>query len=106
MQLSASCKRAIASGRDALVKASAGDHKPVYGVNTGFGSLYNVRISEEATDRLQVNLIRSHAAGTGPVVPYPIARLVVLLKILNFCPGNSGVRVELVQNWLMSLMRG
>jgi histidine ammonia-lyase len=70
--------------------------KTWYGVNTGFGSLYHVRISEDATDQLQLNLIRSHAAGTGPLVPYEIARLTLFLKILSFCHGNSGVRTELM----------
>ena len=67
-----------------------------YGINTGFGSLYHVKISDDATERLQQNLVRSHAAGTGPYMPYAIARAVILLKVQSFCPGNSGIRLELV----------
>src|SRR5690606_33862103 len=86
----------ISQSRASLEHAT-GKGETWYGVNTGFGSLYHIRISDDATDRLQENLIRSHAAGTGPMVPYAIARLTLLLKIMSFCPGNSGVRPELVQ---------
>lgn len=96
LSLSASCKDRIRSSRQYLDEATIGKGETWYGVNTGFGSLYNVRISDDATGRLQQNLVRSHAAGAGPLVPYPIARLTLLLKILSFCPGNSGVRPELV----------
>ena len=97
VRLSKSCQERIAHSREYLERATKESGEAWYGVNTGFGSLYNVRISDDATDRLQLNLIRSHAAGTGPVVPYEIGRIVTLLKILSFSTGYSGVRVELVQ---------
>ncbi len=95
--LSPSCSECIQRGRDFLERAIQEKDKNFYGINTGFGSLYNVSISPDAIERLQLNLIRSHAAGAGPLVPYEISRLVLLLKILSFCPGNSGVRVVLVE---------
>jgi len=97
ISLSDGCKERIHACRDFLEKEVKSGSKTFYGINTGFGSLYNVGISPDATERLQLNLVRSHAAGAGPLVPYEITRRVLLLKILNFCPGNSGVRLELVE---------
>ncbi len=71
--------------------------RPIYGINTGFGSLCHVRISEEEMGQLQLNLVRSHACGMGAEVPQELVRLMLLLKIQNMAAGYSGVRVELVQ---------
>lgn len=98
ISLTDDCRKRISRSRECLEEATSRGDRIVYGVNTGFGSLYNVRISEDATDRLQQNLIRSHAAGAGPLVPHDIARLTLLLKILSFCSGHSGVRLELVEH--------
>lgn len=95
--LSQACIDRIQRSRDFLDQAIKSNDKTWYGINTGFGSLYNVSISSDAIEGLQLNLIRSHAAGAGPLVPYEISRMSLLLKILSFCPGNSGVRVELVE---------
>lgn len=69
----------------------------IYGVNTGFGSLCNIRISNEDIEQLQTNLVRSHAAGVGDPVPPEIVRMMLLLKIQSLSYGYSGVRVELVE---------
>ncbi|MDI9337804.1 MAG: histidine ammonia-lyase [Alphaproteobacteria bacterium] len=69
-----------------------------YGINTGFGYLYSVKISNTALEDLQKNLIRSHACGTGEVVPLDIIKLMVLLKLKSFAFGYSGVSIELVEN--------
>jgi histidine ammonia-lyase len=55
--------------------------KPVYGVNTGFGSLCDRRISNEDLSKLQANLVLSHACGTGDEVPHNIVKLMLLLKV-------------------------
>jgi histidine ammonia-lyase len=68
-----------------------------YGINTGFGSLCNVAISASELSQLQYNLIVSHACGTGNEVPVQIVKLILLLKIKNFCYGHSGVSLSLVQ---------
>jgi len=68
-----------------------------YGINTGFGSLCNVRIAPEALAQLQENLVCSHACGMGDEVPQDIVRLMLLLKIHGLSQGYSGVRVQLVQ---------
>ncbi|MGB7786517.1 MAG: histidine ammonia-lyase [Salinimicrobium sp.] len=69
---------------------------PIYGINTGFGSLCNVKISSENLTRLQENLVMSHACGTGEKVSKPIIRLMLLLKIQSLSYGNSGVSLETV----------
>ncbi|MYA07436.1 MAG: histidine ammonia-lyase [Holophagales bacterium] len=68
----------------------------VYGVNTGFGQLAQVRIEEDELAHLQENLVRSHAAGVGDDLSDEIVRLVILLKVMALARGHSGVRLELV----------
>lgn len=75
----------------------------LYGVNTGFGKLASTRIAPERLAQLQVNLLRSHAAGTGPFLPAPVVRLVVALKALSLARGASGVRPAVVEALLALL---
>lgn len=69
----------------------------IYGINTGFGSLYNKVISDENLGLLQKNLVMSHACGMGNEVPEEITRLMLLLKIQSLSYGHSGVQLETVQ---------
>ncbi len=71
--------------------------RPIYGINTGFGSLYNVKISKENLTKLQENLMMSHACGTGDLVPEPIVKLMLLLKIQSLSYGHSGVQLQTVK---------
>ena len=64
---------------------------PIYGVNTGFGSLCNESISKENLEELQVNLVISHACGFGEEVPSSIVKLMLFLKIKSLSQGYSGV---------------
>ena len=79
------------------------DHKldnttaPIYGITTGFGSLHNKTISRDQLNKLQENLVKSHACGTGPVVREEIVRLMLLLKIHALSLGKSGVQVATIQ---------
>lgn len=66
--------------------------EPIYGVNTGFGKLAQTRIADEDLTDLQLNLLRSHAAGTGAPLPPAIVRLILLLKIKSLSRGHSGIR--------------
>jgi histidine ammonia-lyase len=68
-----------------------------YGINTGFGSLCNIQISEHELEELQENLVLSHACGMGKLVPVNICKLILLLKIKNFTMAVSGVRPVIVQ---------
>ncbi|MBL7717733.1 MAG: histidine ammonia-lyase [Flavipsychrobacter sp.] len=68
-----------------------------YGINTGFGSLCNVKIEADELAQLQENLVCSHACGMGDEVPQEIVRLMLLLKIHGLSQGYSGVRPGIVQ---------
>jgi histidine ammonia-lyase len=84
-----------------------GDAAPaVYGVNTGFGFLADVRISAEAIRDLQRNLIRSHAAGVGPPLAVPVVRGMLLLRAQVLALGHSGVRTEVCELLLAMLDKG
>ena len=69
---------------------------PVYGINTGFGKLANVRIGDDDLAQLQRNIVLSHAAGTGAPSPRNIVRLMMALKLASLAQGASGVRTETV----------
>ena len=70
---------------------------PVYGINTGFGSLCEIEISKEQLKDLQRNLVMSHACGTGDEVSEQIVKLMLLLKIQNLSYGHSGVQLDTVK---------
>ncbi len=70
---------------------------PLYGINTGFGSLYNRNINPGQLEQLQENLVKSHACGTGPDVPADIVRLMLFLKIQSLSYGYSGVQLQTVK---------
>ena len=64
----------------------------VYGVNTGFGQMAEVRISNDELAHLQENLVRSHAVGVGEDLDDEIVRLIMLMKVVALAEGFSGVR--------------
>ncbi|HEX8232792.1 MAG TPA: histidine ammonia-lyase [Caulobacteraceae bacterium] len=64
----------------------------VYGVNTGFGLLANTTIAPDALELLQRNLVLSHSTGVGPLLPDPVVRLILVLKIASLARGASGIR--------------
>ena len=70
--------------------------KPIYGINTGFGALHNVKIKGENLQKLQENLVMSHACGAGDEVPQEIVKLMLLLKIQSLSYGHSGVQLDTV----------
>jgi len=72
-------------------------NEPIYGINTGFGALYDRNISREDLGRLQENLVKSHACGTGDEVPEKIVKLMILLKVQSLSYGHSGVQLSTVQ---------
>ena len=89
-------KARIRRGQQAVAKALAGDHA-IYGINTGFGLLANVRIPDDQLVQLQENLILSHCAGIGDYLEDRVVRLILVLKVLSLGQGFSGVRPDLVQ---------
>ncbi|HLF14367.1 MAG TPA: histidine ammonia-lyase [Bacteroidota bacterium] len=66
----------------------------IYGVTTGFGELATVRIGRDNIEQLQLNLIRSHSAGTGEPLPEEIVRAMMVLRLNALAKGFSGIRVE------------
>jgi histidine ammonia-lyase len=92
---------AAAAGRvDAarrVVDRTAEGADAVYGVNTGFGSLADVRIPPESLGELQLNLLRSHAAGVGDPLPPRVVRAVMALRANVLAKGHSGVRRETLE---------
>jgi histidine ammonia-lyase len=73
---------------------------PIYGINTGFGSLCDVRIDAAQIEQLQTNLVMSHACGIGDEVPAEIVRLMLLLKVQSLAYGYSGVQVTTCERLL------
>lgn len=96
LRLSDEAKVNIEKCRKYLDQKLASDKTPVYGINTGFGSLCNVRIAGNHLNELQRNLVRSHACGTGELVEVEIVKLMLLLKIQSLSYGHSGVQLETV----------
>jgi histidine ammonia-lyase len=77
------------------------DHgAPAYGINTGFGKLAKTHIALDQLERLQTNLARSHAVGTGPLLDDTTVRLVLVLKAASLARGYSGVRPEVIDTLL------
>ena len=97
IQLSDDVKQNIVSCRNYLDEKIARTIDPIYGINTGFGSLYDVRIDSENLTKLQENLVRSHACGTGEFVPESIIKTMLLLKIRSLSYGHSGIHLETVE---------
>lgn len=69
----------------------------IYGINTGFGSLYNIKIPKSDLATLQKNLVMSHACGTGTEVPTEIVKIMLLLKVQSLSYGYSGVQLATVE---------
>lgn len=72
-------------------------NEPAYGINTGFGKLAKVQIPRHDLSTLQLNLVRSHAVGVGPLLDDDTVRLILLLKIGSLCRGYSGIRREVIE---------
>jgi histidine ammonia-lyase len=97
LKLSLDSIQKIEKSRTYLNEKIKSSEVPIYGINTGFGSLYNISINESDLEQLQYNLIVSHACGMGELVPIAIARIILLLKIQSLSYGYSGVSVSVVQ---------
>ncbi len=98
--LSEAAKTAINKGRNYLDQRMADSSAPIYGINTGFGSLCDVQISHDDLEQLQENLVMSHACGMGDPVPAQIVKAMLLLKVQSLSYGLSGVQECTVQRLL------
>ncbi len=88
--LDGACAPRVAAGAAAVQRILARG-EPIYGINTGFGKLASVRIGPGDLERLQRNIVLSHAAGVGEPVEKPIVRLMLALKLAGLAQGASGV---------------
>ncbi|HET9727455.1 MAG TPA: histidine ammonia-lyase [Gemmatimonadales bacterium] len=89
-----------------LVEAAVASGRTMYGINTGFGKLANVRVAPDKLNQLQANLIRSHAAGVGDPLRAEVVRAVMLLRANVLLRPTSGVRPELVEALIAMLNAG
>jgi len=94
--LSEESKKKIIRCREYLDEKLASSSAPIYGINTGFGSLYNKNIPKDQLEKLQDNLVKSHACGTGPEIPREIVLLMLFLKAQSLSYGYSGVQLATV----------
>jgi len=97
LMLSKEARENIIKCREYLDKKMETQEEPIYGINTGFGSLYKHSISKKDLGTLQKNLVMSHACGTGDLVPLDVVKLMIFLKIQSLSYGNSGVQLDTVQ---------
>ena len=91
----AAAAKVLSSWQD--VKKIVQNHKPVYGINTGFGPLCDTRISDEDTCLLQTNLLKSHSVGVGEPIPQEIAKLMLITKVHALAQGYSGVSLQTLE---------
>lgn len=97
LELSGDARERIVRCREYLDRKVREAREPIYGINTGFGSLYNRNVSSDQLEKLQENLVQSHACGTGSVVPEEIVKLMLFLKIQSLSYGYSGVQLQTVE---------
>ena len=89
----------------AVVESALAQGRVLYGVTTGFGELKDRLVPREQVRALQLNLLRSHAAGVGPEAPREVVRAMLLLRAASLANGCSGVRPEVVEALLALLER-
>jgi histidine ammonia-lyase len=97
-------ERALESRR--VVEQITGSGRVVYGVNTGFGKLADIKIAPQELRELQLNLVRSHACGVGPALSEAEARAMLLLRANVLALGYSGARPLIIETLLAMLERG
>jgi len=102
--LSDQARERVRAARAVVDRAAEGD-TAAYGINTGFGNFAGVRIPHQSLAELQVNLLRSHAAGVGEPLPVPVVRAAMALRANVLAKGYSGIRVETLELLLAMLNR-
>jgi histidine ammonia-lyase len=102
VELGPTARERMLAARSIVDRRAAGT-EPLYGINTGFGSLSRVRVAADGIRAMQRNLVRSHAAGVGDALPPDVVRAMMLLLAASLSRGHSGVRPELVERVLLYL---
>ena len=104
VRLAGAARERMRASRAVVERAVAAD-RVIYGVTTGFGELKDRHIPAEQVRELQLNLLRSHAAGVGRFAPLDVARAMLLLRAVSLAHGHSGCRPEVVEA-LVALLEG
>ena len=95
----------VRASREVVDRRARGD-EPAYGINTGFGSFADVKIAPEALETLQLNLLRSHAAGLGDPLPVRAVRATMALRANVLAKGFSGISVDTLEALIALLNHG
>jgi histidine ammonia-lyase len=103
--LSAEARTRVRASREVVERRARGD-EPAYGINTGFGSFADVKIAPEALGELQINLLRSHAAGVGLPLPIRTVRATMALRANVLAKGFSGISVETLEAFIALINKG
>ena len=93
IELSSKSEKKVIECRNYLDEKMKNSDAPIYGINTGFGSLCNHKISDDDLGKLQKNLVISHSCGTGDEVPHTVVKIMLLLKIQSLSYGHSAVQL-------------
>lgn len=105
VDLDASALKRMRQSRAVIEQMAAGD-APVYGVNTGFGQLADVRIEAGDLETLQRNIVRSHACGVGEPLPEDVVRAMMLIRANVLAKGLSGIRTQVAKRLVGLLNKG
>ncbi len=97
LALSDESQKAIEKCYQYLQNKIASSETSFYGINTGFGSLCDIKIDKQQLEELQSNLVQSHACGMGDWVPQEVVKIILLLKIQNLSFGYSGISLGVVE---------
>src|SRR5437773_7356430 len=103
--LGSDARERVRASRAVVDRRARGD-EPAYGINTGFGSFADVKIAPDALEALQLNLLRSHAAGLGEPLPPRAVRATMALRANVLAKGFSGIRVETLEALIALLNHG
>ena len=105
VELGATAMSRVAASR-ALVEGLADDPEPHYGISTGFGALARRHIPTDKRAQLQLGLVRSHAAGSGPEVEREVVRALQLLRLATLATGRTGARPVVAETYAAMLNAG
>ncbi len=105
VELASVCEDKVQRSRK-VVENKLEEDEDVYGINTGFGDLANVKIEKEKTEELQKNLVRSHASGVGDPLAEDVVRATMLLRANTLVKGYSGIRMRVIELLVEMLNEG
>ena len=105
VSLTAEAVTKMLRSREPVERLAAGD-EPIYGVNSGVGLLADIRIPRDQLDQLQLNVVRSHAAGVGSPLPREVVRAMMLIRANVLAKGFSGIRPLVAERLCDLLNRG